>query len=159
MKNSIEYRINNKDFRPVNNPYTIKTRKIDKTEAKYLENKGLRRWASKQNIKHLQEISNLVINHGIDIEELEELNQKEEKFYKNLEKSLSVTDKTLHELERKKDAFDVYKKYAWMIREYKNMIIQKRSKKSIIKSLKSGIKPLIIYEYLKRSMESKLKRI
>ena len=99
MKNSIKYRIDNKDFKPVKNPYTIKTRKIDKTEEKYRSNPGLRRWASKQNIKHLQEISDLVINKGMKLEEIEEINLKEEKFYKDLEKSLSSTDRTLHELE------------------------------------------------------------
>lgn len=118
-KNSMKYRIDNKDFKPVKNPYTIKNKEIDKNQSKYRDNKGLRRWASKQNIKYLQEISNLVINKGMSLEEIEEINLKEEKFYKKLEKSLSIADKELHELEQKQDAFDVYKSYDWMISDYK----------------------------------------
>lgn len=137
MKNSIKYRIKNKDFKPVKNPYTIKTRKIDKTEEKYRNNPGLRRWASKQNIKHLQEISDLVINKGMKLEEIEEINLKEEKIYKDLEKSLSSTDRTLHELEQKHDAFDIYKKYAWMISDYKASDNPEEFKKAHYKEFKN----------------------
>lgn len=119
MENSIKYRIENKDFTIVKNPYTIKNKRIDKFEEKYRENKGLRRWASKKNIMHLQEISNLVINEGMSIEEIEQLTLTEEQFYKNLEESISDKNRMVYELEKRKDAFDVYKKYAWMIRDYK----------------------------------------
>lgn len=119
MENSIKYRIENKDFEIVKNPYTIKNKHIDKTIEKYRENKGLRRWATKKNIMYLQEISHLVINKGMSIDEIENIAQTEEQFYKNLEKSISDKNHKINELEKRKNAFDVYKKYAWMIREYK----------------------------------------
>ena len=68
---------------------------------------------------YLQEISHLVINKGMSIDEIENIAQTEEQFYKNLEKSISDKNHKINELEKRKNAFDVYKKYAWMIREYK----------------------------------------
>lgn len=91
-----------------------------KLSIKYrIENKGLRRWADKNNIMHLLEISNLIINEKMSMEDIEKITLTEEEFYKSLEKSHSDITHKIDELEKRRDAFDVYKKYAWMIRDYK----------------------------------------
>lgn len=148
-KLSIKYRIENKDFEIVKNPYTIKNKHIDKSEEKYRENKGLRRWAAKNNIMHLLEISNLIINKKMSMEDIEKITLTEEEFYKSLEKSHSDITHKIDELEKRRDAFDVYKKYAWMIRDYKESDNPNEFKRAHFKQFKEWDKAKLDMRKLK----------
>lgn len=118
--NSIKYRIDNKDFEIHNFKYTVKTKKIDKSENKYRENKGLRKWASKQNIIHLQEISHLIFNENKTIKELQEIQHTEEEFNRHLENKVQEKDDIIYDLLKRSTAFDDYLDSASLIDEYKN---------------------------------------
>lgn len=118
-KNSIKYRIKNKDFKIHKFKYTVETKKIDMSQEKFKDNYGLRKWATKKNIAHLQEISHLVFNEKKTLEEIEEIQKNEDEFYKDIEKSLQNSDSILYDLENKSSAFQDYKDSASMIAEYK----------------------------------------
>ncbi len=118
-RNSLKYRIENKNFKIHKFNYTIKNKRIDTTEKKFRENKGLRMWASRKNINYLLEISDLVINKGIPLEEIKEIQKTEEEFLKNIEKTLEEKDNMLHELNKMESAFQDYEDSAPLIAEYK----------------------------------------
>lgn len=61
----------------------------------------IRKWATKQNIKYLQGISDLIINQGKTLKEIEEINTKEHKFYQRIESKVTETDRTLHDLAKR----------------------------------------------------------
>lgn len=118
-ENSIRYRIEHKNFQIYKFDYTLKTKAIDKTEAKYANNYGLRKWATKQNILHLQEISHLVFNEHKSLEEIEEIQKTEAEFTQLIENNLQEKDEILHDLERTKHAFSDYQASACLIADYK----------------------------------------
>lgn len=119
-KNSIQYRIENKDFKIHKFNYTIETKEIDKSQKKFKNNYGLRKWATKQNIAHIQEISNLVFNEKRSLEEIELIQKSETQFTKDIEVGLQEKDSILYDLEKKIDCFENYKQSAGLILEYKN---------------------------------------
>lgn len=118
-ENSIRYRIEHKNFQIYKFDYTLKTKAIDKTEAKYANNYGLRKWATKQNILHLQEISHLVFNEHKSLEEIEEIQKTEAEFTQLIENNLQEKDEILHDLERTNHAFSDYQASACLIADYK----------------------------------------
>ena len=118
-ENSIRYRIEHKNFQIYKFDYTLKTKAIDKTEAKYANNYGLRKWATKQNILHLQEISHLVFNEHKSLEEIEEIQKTEAEFTQLIENNLQEKDEILHDLVRKERAFSDYQASAGLIANYK----------------------------------------
>lgn len=118
-ENSIKYRIDNKDFEIHNFKYTIQTKKIDKSENKFKENKGLRKWATKQNIIHLQEISHLIFNENKTIEEIQEIQHTEEGFNNHLENKVQEKDDIIFDLIKRSNAFEDYSDSASLISEYK----------------------------------------
>ena len=118
-ENSIRYRIEHKNFQIYKFDYTLKTKAIDKTEAKYTNNYGLRKWATKQNILHLQEISHLVFNEHKSLEEIEDIQKTEAEFVQFIENNLQEKDEILHDLERKAHAFSDYQASARLIADYK----------------------------------------
>lgn len=118
-KNSIEYRIKNKNFDVGGNPYTLKTNMIDKSQHKYKDNYGLRKWASKQNIYHLQELSDLVINQKKSLKEIEGITITEEDVFGAVESQIEHLDDVLHELEVKKESYDTYRSMSGLIKRFK----------------------------------------
>lgn len=118
-ENSIRYRIEHKNFQIYKFDYTLKTKAIDKTEAKYANNYGLRKWATKQNILHLQEISHLVFNEHKSLEEIEEIQKTESEFVQFIENNLQEKDEILHDLKHKEHAFSDYQASARLIADYK----------------------------------------
>ena len=121
-KNSIEYRIKNKDFDMAENPYTVKTAMIDKSQHKYKENYGLRQWASKQNIIHLQELSDLVINQKKSLKEIEGITMTEKEVYGAIESQIDHLDDVLHDLDKKKEGYSTYKSLSHLIKEFKSCV-------------------------------------
>lgn len=128
-KNSLKYRIENKDFKFHKFDFNIKNKRIDTTEKKFRESKGLRMWASRKNIDYLLEISDLVINQGVSLEEIEEMQRTEESFLKDIEKTLNEKDSILYDLEKMESAFQDYKDSASMIAEYKKSDNKKEFKR------------------------------
>lgn len=118
--NSIKYRIENKDFEIEKFKYSFDTELIDKSQKKFRENYGLRKWASKQNLIHLQKISHLVFNEGKTLEEIEEMQSTEKEFIKNVENTLLDKDSLIYDLEKKVNAFQDYKDSASVMVALKN---------------------------------------
>ena len=136
-ENSIRYRINNKDFKVHKYQYTIATEKIDKSQEKFKGNYGLRKWATKKNITHLQEISDLVFNKDMTLEEIENLNKTEHEFISDLQISLDDKDSMIYDLQNKTGSFEVYKNSASLmisLKKAKNkMEFKSKNYKEIIK--------------------------
>lgn len=118
-ENSIKYRIEHNDFEIYKFKYTVKTREIDKSEEKYAKSYGLRKWATKQNIIHLQEISHLVFNEHKSLEEIEQIQKTEAEFTQFIENKVQDKDDILYDLERREQAFSDYKASAGLIADYK----------------------------------------
>lgn len=118
-KNSIKYRIDNPEFKIHKFKYTLKTEKIDKSQDKFKDNYGLRKWATKKNIAHLQEISNLVFNEKLSLDEIGDIKKSEEEFTKNIDNIIDDKDILIRDLERKESAFQDYKDSASLIADYK----------------------------------------
>lgn len=135
-KNSIKYRIENKGFKIHKFEYTIKTNIIDKSEDKFKNNYGLRKWASKKNVEHLQEISHLVFNEKKTIQEIESIQRTEKEINHVIVGSLQNKDTILNDLESKYNAFQDYKDSASIIVEYKNSSNKEEFKKNHYKEFK-----------------------
>lgn len=118
-RNSIKYRIENKDFKIHKFKYTLRTERIDKSEDKFKQNYGLRKWATKKNIAHLQEISNLVFNEKLSLKEIGDIKKSEEEFTKDIDNNIAEKDSIIYDLERKEGAFQDYKDSASLIADYK----------------------------------------
>lgn len=118
-ENSIKYRIEHNDFEIYKFKYTVKTREIDKSEEKYAKSYGLRKWATKQNIIHLQEISHLVFNEHKSLEEIEQIQKTEAEFTQFIENKVQDKDEILYDLARREQAFSDYKASAGLIADYK----------------------------------------
>ena len=118
-ENSIKYRIKHNDFEIYKFKYTVKTREIDKSEEKYAKSYGLRKWATKQNIIHLQEISHLVFNEHKSLEEIEQIQKTEAEFTQFIENKVQDKDEILYDLARREQAFSDYKASAGLIADYK----------------------------------------
>ena len=116
---SIKYRIQNKDFIPIKQNI-IDKQWIDKSQAKFKNNKGLHRWATKQNINYLNEISIKLYKKNITLQELNEIEIKKENLISNFEKQLELIDEEIFKLDKMKDCFDVYKNSYSLIKEYKS---------------------------------------
>lgn len=118
-KNSIKYRIENKEFQTHNFEYSIKTNTIDKSLGKFKNNYGLRKWASKKNIAHLQEISHLVFNEKKTIQQIEDIQNNEKEIQTKIENSLKTKDNILHVLEKNLNVYQGYKDSFSIINDYK----------------------------------------
>ena len=119
-ENSLKYRIDNKDFKIHKYKYTLQTEKIDKSQAKFRDNYGLRKWATKKNIIHLQEISNLVFNEGMTLEEIENIDKTEKEFMKDLEDTITSRDSKIKDLEKMVGCFEDYKNSTSLMIDLKN---------------------------------------
>lgn len=119
FESSIQYRIENKDFIPIKQTI-IDKQWIDKSQAKFKSNKGLQKWATKQNINYLNEISNQLYKQNITLEELNEIEIKKDNLIESFEKQLGSIDDEIFKLEKIKDCFEIYKNSYFLIAAYKN---------------------------------------
>jgi len=118
FESSIKYRIANKDYTPVKQAF-IDKRWIDKSQAKFKNNKGLQKWATKQNINYLNEISSKLYKQNITLRELNEIEIKKENLISGFEKQLELIDGEIFKLEKMKDCFDIYQSSYSLIKAYK----------------------------------------
>lgn len=118
LESSIKYRIENKDFVPVKREF-IDKQWIDKSQEKFKNNRGLQKWATKQNINYLNEISSKMYKGNMSLEELNEVEIKKENLIENFEKQLTSIDDEMFKLEKMKECFSVYKNSHPLILAYK----------------------------------------
>ncbi|WP_186672979.1 relaxase/mobilization nuclease domain-containing protein [Sporosarcina sp. BP05] len=118
FESSIKYRIQNKDFVPVKRNMIDKNW-IDKSQEKFKNNKGLQKWATKQNINYLNEISNKLYKKDITLEELNEVEIINENLVDNFEKQLTLIDDELFKLDKMKDCYPIYENSHSLIKAYK----------------------------------------
>ena len=119
-ENSIKYRIENKDFEIHKFKYILETEKIDKSQEKFKNNYGLRKWATKKNIAHLQEISHLIFNEKLSLDEIEDIKKSEEEFTLDIAKKIEEKDNLISDLQKKEGAFQDYKDSAGLMVALKN---------------------------------------
>jgi hypothetical protein len=117
---SIIFRINHKDYVPLK-PNIINREWIDKTQDKFKNNKGLRRWATLQNINYINEINNILYKENITLDQLQELDKQRKNLVASFEQSLNKLDDEIYKLEQIKNCFDDYRNSHAMIIEYKNL--------------------------------------
>ena len=119
LESSIKFRLENKDFVPNKTNYIDKNW-IDKSDEKFKNNFYLKRWASKQNIQYLSEISNKLYKENISLKDVE-MNYKVSTAVKEeLKNQLETLDSKIYDLERNKNSFQVYKESYSLINDYKN---------------------------------------
>ena len=118
FESSIRYRIENKEFVPIKQNI-IDKQWIDKSQEKFKNNKGLHKWATKQNINYLNEISSKLYKQNISLEELNEVEIKTENLIDNFEKQLTAIDDEIFDFEKMKDCFSIYKNSYPLITDYK----------------------------------------
>lgn len=119
FESSVKYRIENKDFVPIKRDI-IDKQWIDKSQAKFKANKGLQKWATKQNINYLNEISNQLYKRNITLQELNEIEIKKDNLISSFEKQIELIDNEIFKLEKMKDCFEIYKSSYSLIAAYKN---------------------------------------
>lgn len=120
LENSIKYRIENKDYVPFK--YNITSREwIDKNQQKFKESKGLRRWATIQNINYLNEIYKVLEDESISFNEFLEREKQDKKLIDKIDNKLLKVDNTIYDLERMRDCFDVYRDSYKMIKQFKSL--------------------------------------
>ncbi|AHA75423.1 relaxase/mobilization nuclease domain-containing protein [Bacillus thuringiensis] len=118
LEPSIKYRIENKDYSPVQTSI-INRKWIDKSQEKFKNNKGLQRWATKQNINYLNELSSKLYKLNVSITELEEIEANKEALIDSFEKQLLGIDNEIFRLNKMKGCFRTYKKSHPLIVAYK----------------------------------------
>ncbi|MCQ6288775.1 relaxase/mobilization nuclease domain-containing protein [Bacillus cereus] len=118
LASSIRFRIENKDYSPIQT--SIMNRHwIDKSHEKFKENKGLQKWATKQNIHYLHELSSKMYQLNVSLSELDELEATKEALMDSFEKQLLGIDHEIFRLNKMKGCFHIYKKSHPLIIAYK----------------------------------------
>ncbi|PFX43661.1 relaxase [Bacillus toyonensis] len=118
LESSIKYRIENKGYSPIKTSI-INRKWIDKSQEKFKNNKGLQRWATKQNINYLNELSSKLYKLNVSITELEEIEANKEALIDSFEKQLLGIDNEIFRLNKMKGCFHTYKKSHPLIVAYK----------------------------------------
>lgn len=108
FKESIKYRIENKEYTPAK-VNVINKKWIDKTEEKFKNNKALNNWATKQNIQYLNELNSLMYRSDNTKEQILEIQNDINDFMNKVESKIENLDSEIHKLENMKDSFEVYK--------------------------------------------------
>lgn len=120
LESSIKYRIDNKDYVPIK-PKIINREWIDKTQDKFKNNKGLKKWATIQNINYLNEINRTLYKEKMTLEQFQEVEMKQKNLVENFEKSLNKIDDEIFKLEKMSNSFQVYRDSYSMMVEYKKL--------------------------------------
>lgn len=115
----MKYRIENKDFKFSKVEPILQRKWIDKSEDKFANNRGLSKWASKQNIHHLQELSKLVFEKNMSLDEINEVKDLQQKINSELVSRLDKYDDLLFKAKESISSFDDYKDSAELISDYK----------------------------------------
>lgn len=115
---SLKYRIENKNFIPIKQN-VIDKQWIDKSQAKFKNNKGLQKWATKQNINYLNEINAKLYKNNVTLSELNDIEIKKENLIESFEKQLEIVDDEIYKLEKMMDCFNIYKSSHSLIQAYK----------------------------------------
>ncbi|PFX35134.1 relaxase, partial [Bacillus pseudomycoides] len=118
LESSIRYRIENKGYSPIKTSI-INRQWIDKSQEKFKNNKGLQRWATKQNINYLNELSSKLYKLNVSLTELDEIEANKEALIDSFEKQLLGIDNEIFGLQKMKDCFRTYKKSHPLIVAYK----------------------------------------
>ena len=118
LESSIKYRIENKGYAPIKTSI-INRKWIDKSQEKFKNNKGLQRWATKQNINYLNELSSKLYKLNVSLSELEEIEANKEALIDSFEKQLLGIDNEFFRLNKMKGCFRTYKKSHPLIVAYK----------------------------------------
>ncbi|MEK4581760.1 relaxase/mobilization nuclease domain-containing protein [Bacillus sp. FSL R12-0074] len=118
LESSIKYRIENKGYSPINTSI-INRQWIDKSQEKFKNNKGLQKWATKQNINYLNELSSKLYNLNVSLTELDEIEANKEALIDSFEKQLLGIDNEIFRLKKMKGCFQTYKKSHPLIVAYK----------------------------------------
>lgn len=118
LESSIKYRIENKGYSPIKTNI-INRQWIDKSQEKFKNNKGLQRWATKQNINYLNELSSKLYKQNISLSELNEIEENKEMLINSFEKQLLGIDNEIFKLKKMKGCFQIYKKSYPLIVAYK----------------------------------------
>lgn len=117
-ESSIKYRIENKDFIPIKHAYIDKNW-IDKSDEKFKENYYLKRWASKQNIQYLSQLSSKVFKENMTLKEIQEIEKVNFEIVQKFNEQLENMDNKIHELEKYEKSFDTYRDSYTLIKEFK----------------------------------------
>ncbi|MED3269726.1 MULTISPECIES: relaxase/mobilization nuclease domain-containing protein [Bacillus] len=118
LESSIKFRIENKGYSPIQT--SIMNRQwIDKSQEKLKNNKGLQKWATKQNINYLNELSSKLYKLNVSLSELDEIEANKEALIDSLEKQLLGIDNEIFKLKKIKGCFQTYKKSYPLIVTYK----------------------------------------
>lgn len=142
---SINYRINHPEFEPIKIPFVLKTKWIDKNSEEIKNSIGLKRWASRQNIQHLQEISKLVYEGKYTLDEIEEINNLNKHINQHIAEKLNKLDDELYQLNKHQTAFDDYAASATLIKAYKQATDKEAFKREYYEAFKK-------FDKAKRSM-------
>ncbi|PFN28055.1 relaxase/mobilization nuclease domain-containing protein [Bacillus cereus] len=118
FESSIKYRIENKGYSPINTSI-INRQWIDKKQEKFKNNKGLQRWATKQNINYLNELSSKLYKLNVSLTELDEIEANKEALIDSFEKQILGIDNEIFRLKKMKGCFQTYKKSPPLIVSYK----------------------------------------
>lgn len=118
LESSIKYRIENKGYAPIKTSI-INRKWIDKSQEKFKNNKGLQRWATKQNINYLNELSSKLYKLNVTLSELEEIEANKEALIDSFEKQLLGIDNEIFRLNKMKGCFRTYKNSHPLIVAYK----------------------------------------
>lgn len=125
LESSIKYRIDHKDYIPIK-PKIINREWIDKTQEKFKENKGLRKWATIQNINYLNDINSLLYKENISLEQYQAVEMKQKNLVDSFERSLNKIDDEIFKLEKMSNSFQVYRRSYSMMVEYKKLNAQEK---------------------------------
>lgn len=118
LESSIKYRIENIGYSPIKT--SIMNRQwIDKSQEKFKNNKGLQRWATKQNINYLNDLSSKLYKLNVSLSELDEIEATKEALIDSFEKQLLGIDNEIFRLKKMKGCFQTYKKSHPLIVAYK----------------------------------------
>ncbi|ANS51966.1 relaxase [Bacillus thuringiensis] len=118
LESSIKYRIENKGYAPIKTSI-INRKWIDKSQEKFKNNKGLQRWATKQNINYLHALSSKLYKLNVSLSELEEIEANKEALIDSFEKQLLGIGNEVFRLNKMKGCFRTYKKSHPLIVAYK----------------------------------------
>ncbi|AKR13194.1 relaxase (plasmid) [Bacillus thuringiensis] len=118
LESSIRFRIENKGYSPIQTSI-INRQWIDKSQEQFKNNKGLLKWATKQNINYLNELSSKLYKLNVSLSELVEIEANKEALIDSLEKQLLGIDNEIFKLKKMKGCFQTYKKSYPLIVTYK----------------------------------------
>lgn len=147
LEKSIEYRINNKDYIPVKTN-VFNRDWIDKTQEQFKNNKGLRKWATVQNINYLNDMYSVLKNENLTLEEFQNIQNEHKNLVSHFEKTFDKIDNKIFMLERMNNPFLIYKSSYSMIVNFKKLETEKEK----IDFKKEHFHEFKAYDLAKRNM-------